>query len=289
MTITCKKLLDSFAKTSLRLTDVIFPPLCPLCRLTEGGREKSKTNYRPDPDNTKQNLIAENGLCFSCRKSITDLTAPMCYVCGEPFNNMNSQGRSSSHCGECLKNKPQYSLARSGFAYDGKLQHAIHHFKYNGQTILAPMLASLAAPTLNNLVETTSDNTAAGRGLARFDTIVPVPLHKNRLRKRGFNQSLLLVRELLRQSLRLGRPRLDHLNLQRIKDTRSQIELTGKQRAENVKNAFTIKNATTFKGKKVLLVDDVYTTGATIRECSKVLANSGAEVFALTLARVVRV
>ena len=105
-----------------------------------------------------------------------------------------------------------------------------------------------------------------------FHMVVPVPLHKNRLRARGFNQSLLLARELLRLWRPPSSAQLDYLSLTRLLDTRSQIELTEKERASNVKGAFTVKNKADFCEKKVLLIDDVYTTGSTIKECSKVLS-----------------
>jgi len=167
-------------------------------------------------------------------------------------------------------------LARSAFTYDGPLLSAIHHFKYNNRTSLAPTLGRLAAKALRGINE-------------NYDKIIPIPLHKNRLKSRGFNQSLLLAREILRQEQKLSKkPELDYLNLIRQKDTRSQIELKGKAREINVKGAFAVLNKDGFKGKKILLIDDVYTTGATIKECSRMLSDSGAEVFALTLARVIR-
>ncbi len=252
MTVNAKKLISYF-------TDLIFPPLCPLCKVPESA--------------TEANLIAKDGLCHECRKAITPLPSPICAKCGTPFSGTIG----IKHCGACLKDCPPFTLARSAFTYDGPLLSAIHHFKYNKRTSLAPTLGRLAGKALNEIN-------------LDYDKIVPIPLHKNRLKRRGFNQSLLLAREILRQEQRdPEKPELDYQNLIRQKDTRSQIELKGKAREINVKGAFSVIDKTAFKDKKILLIDDVYTTGATIKECSRILSACGAEVFALTLARVIRV
>lgn len=116
-----------------------------------------------------------------------------------------------------------------------------------------------------------------------YDLIVPVPLHKTRLKERGFNQSLLLSRALAKVC---GLP-IDYINLKRTRATSPQINLKGKDRITNVKGAFAVKNNAPFKGKGILLIDDVYTTGATVSECCKVLKKAGAEdINVLTLARV---
>lgn len=114
--------------------------------------------------------------------------------------------------------------------------------------------------------------------------VLPVPLHPKRLKEREFNQSLLLAKEISRT---LKIPLIPD-NLQRIRWTRPQIELKGEERLTNVKGAFKLKAPKAVEGKFFLLIDDVYTTGATVRECSKVLKKAGAEkVYVFTLARVV--
>ncbi len=252
MTVNAKKLISAF-------TSLIFPPLCPLCKETEST--------------PNANLIVKNGLCCECWEKITPLPAPICARCGTPFSGTIGIKR----CGACLKDCPPYTLARSAFTYDGPLRSAIHHFKYNNRTSLAPTLGRLAVKALCGINQ-------------NYDKIIPIPLHKNRLKSRGFNQSLLLAREILRQQEGHPQsPELDYRNLIRQKDTRSQIELKGKAREINVKGAFFVIDKTAFKDKKILLIDDVYTTGATIKECSRMLTACGAEVFALTLARVIRV
>jgi ComF family protein len=114
--------------------------------------------------------------------------------------------------------------------------------------------------------------------------IVPVPLHTKRLKMRGFNQSLLLARA-LRKRLSVD---LDYLNLRRVVPTKPQAGLKAVARHENVAGAFHIQDPGAFRGRRVLLVDDVYTTGATVTECSKLLRKADAVVFVLTLARAVK-
>jgi len=170
-----------------------------------------------------------------------------------------------------------FSSARSIGVYEGALLDAIHRFKYNGKT-------SLAKPLVTIMDRSITSNKIAGLSVHSCDLIVPVPLHKTRLKERGFNQSLLLARELAR----LYNLSMDYLNLKRIRATDHQVNLKGKDRLINVKGAFAVEDKVAFKDKKVLLIDDVYTTGATIVECSKVLKRAGAKnVDVLTLARVV--
>lgn len=164
-----------------------------------------------------------------------------------------------------------FTLARSVYTYEGDILTAVHRFKYGGKIILARPLGQLLAE--------------AAVGLdVRPDIIVPVPLHKRRLRTRGFNQSLLLANEVSRR-VDAG---LDYLNLRRVIPTKPQISLKAKARERNVAGAFRVEDPVMFKGKKVLLIDDVFTTGATIKACAKALKKAGAEVFALTLARAVK-
>jgi ComF family protein len=189
-------------------------------------------------------------------------------------------------CGRCIKKQMPFSSARSIGVYEGVLLDAIHRFKYNGKNSLSKALVKIMASAIgmqrhrNIAFEKTSGAILSSSP----DLIVPVPLHKTRLKERGFNQSLLLAKGLAR----IYHLPIDYLNLKRIRATDHQVNLKGKDRLVNVKGAFAVKDRDAFKGKKVLLIDDVYTTGATISECSKVLKKAGAkEVNVLTLARVV--
>ncbi|OGP10876.1 MAG: hypothetical protein A3G39_07230 [Deltaproteobacteria bacterium RIFCSPLOWO2_12_FULL_43_16] len=224
--------------------NLILPPICPIC--AQG---------------------AEDGrFCQRCFDSIRFIKSPICSCCGTPFVAEESEDHL---CGVCIKTKRPFSKARSIGFYEGNLLEAIHRFKYNGKT-------SLSKPLGKIMLDRFSPN--------NYDLIVPVPLHRARLKERGFNQSLLLARELAR-TYKLP---IDYLNLKKIRATDAQINLKGKDRVANVKGAFAVEDDKAFDGKRVLLIDDVYTTGATIVECGKVLKKAGAkDIDVLTLARVV--
>jgi len=161
-------------------------------------------------------------------------------------------------------------MARSVYSFAGCALDAIHRLKYNNHVILAPAFADMLSD--------------AAASLPAPDMVVPVPLHADRLRQRGFNQSLLICRGIAK-TLKAG---ISYGNLVRARATPPQVNLKARERAENLKGAFALRDAAAFKGKRILLVDDVYTTGATIKECSKVMKKAGAEVYALTLARAVK-
>lgn len=212
-------------------------------------------------------IVEDEGFCEKCFDNIKLIKSPQCRCCGMPFI---SQETEDHLCGACIKKRRPFSIARSIGIYEGVLLEAVQRLKYNGKTSLARPLAKLMTKefSMNN-----------------YNLIVPVPLHKTRLKERGFNQSLLLARELSK----LYNLPIDYLNLRKIRATDPQVNLKGKERIANIKGAFAVKNGAGFKNKKILLIDDVYTTGATVTECSKVLKKAGAKtVDVLTLARVVQ-
>lgn len=226
--------------------DIVFPPVCLLC----GARALKK------------------GFCEGCACLIEKerITTPICTVCGIPF----TSSRGVDHaCGRCVEERPSFTAARSAFVFDGKVLDAIHKLKYGGDTSVAAPLANLVSGSIGGHCPC---------------AVVPVPLHAGRLRERGFNQSLLIARELSR----LTSLPLIYDRLKRTRDTGQQVGLKALERKKNVTGAFTLVEPGLFKGKKVLLVDDVITTGATLNECAKVLKRSGAEVVALTVARAVK-
>jgi len=163
----------------------------------------------------------------------------------------------------------------SAAAYRGLAEEMIKALKYSGRLAMVRPLGGLLANLLAR--------TAAGPAQA-CDILAPVPLHPRRLTERGFNQSLLLTKELARQA---GlRARLSPGLLQRVRYTRPQVELNGFERAANVRGAFAVAASAGVRGRRVLLIDDVCTTGATLRECAAALRSAGAaEVVALTVAR----
>jgi ComF family protein len=161
-------------------------------------------------------------------------------------------------------------MARALGHYEGPLQEAIHRWKYEGKIGLSPIFGEWMAERLSHYWDPQC-----------FDLILPVPLHQQRLRERGFNQALLLVRELSR---RTGIPYRMNV-LQKKRPTLPQVQLSGAEREKGVRKSFHILSGEELEGKTILLVDDVYTTGATVNECSKVLLAAGAariDVFTLT-------
>lgn len=155
--------------------------------------------------------------------------------------------------------------------FKDNVQLIIHYFKYKNHRWLAKKIASYMA----NLIK-------LEHSLKNIDTIVPVPLHRKRKRKRGYNQSALISRAI---SQNINVP-VDEVNLQRVKNTKSQTKLNFAQRLENVIDAFHVKDTKKIKGKTILLIDDVITTGSTINACAKQLILSNAkEVFALSVAK----
>lgn len=177
-------------------------------------------------------------------------------------------------CGACMANPPPYSKARSVFRYDDHSKDLILSFKHADRTDLAPAYASWMARATSELI---SEETL----------LVPVPLHPQRLLKRRFNQSAMLARSLGRK---IQKPVSTDL-LQRVKATSSQGSKSFKGRFKNVQGAFQISpgEKDRLSSKHILLIDDVFTTGATVEACSRALLKAGAQrVNVLTLCRVVR-
>jgi len=157
--------------------------------------------------------------------------------------------------------------------YDGALLTAIHRFKYQGQTNIGRILGGMMADTAVSLWSP-----------GHFTLIVPVPLHKRRLRERGFNQAVVLAREIAR---RLTLP-LDVWSLRRAVETIPQVDLARQERIHNVRGAFVLRRPERIVGQRILLIDDVCTTGSTLQECASLLRRGKAKaVTALTVARAV--
>jgi len=232
-----------------RFVNLIFPPLCHCCR-----------EFIPDNREVK--------ICDDCLETAVPLVSPLCSCCGRPFPDFCG----ADHlCGRCITAPPSFSIARGALLFAGTTRELIHQFKYGGKAMLRRPLALLAAGCL--------DSFAAG---FCADLLVPVPLHTRRLRQRGFNQAVLLG-EIL--SKRWEVP-LQRNNLQRNRWTEPQVNLTAAARAENVKGAFSLAAPAKIAGKRILLVDDVYTTGSTVRECSRIMMAAGAaEIAVITVAR----
>ena len=236
-----------------QLMHIIYPPRCHLC----GCFLALDKGAPPTPY-----------LCSNCFRDLAVISHPMCTVCGIPFP--SSTGRDHL-CENCLRKTPWYDLVRSPYLYEGTLMRAIQRFKYGRETDLASSFGTLLCAFARQWIPDPENWLA-----------VPVPLHRGRLRERGFNQSLLLAKAL---SLELGSG-LDYLCLTRTRYTQPQTGLGKDERRKNIKGAFSVTRNEVFKGNKVLLIDDVFTTGHTLSECAKTLKKAGCLlVWCLALAR----
>ncbi len=216
-------------------------------------------------------LAEDGGLCVDCWRTAAFIAPPLCVVCGFPFELDFGEPVA---CAACEARHPAYERARAVLAYDDASRSMLLDYKHGDRTDHAPALAAWMARSGADL-------------LADADLIAPVPLHRRRLWGRRYNQAALLARELARTSGRAFAPDL----LLRRRDTPSQGRLSPAGRRRNVRGAFAVRpgREAALKGARVLLVDDVMTTGATVEACARVLARGGAAgVDVLTLARVVR-
>ncbi|ADH86678.1 ComF family protein [Desulfurivibrio alkaliphilus] len=213
--------------------------------------------------------------CPPCRQQFQWLNSPLCPACGRPW----PAGAGEDHlCGPCLQKPPLFQRARAAVVYRDPVAAAIQACKYQGDLAALSSLAALAlhSPAL----DATRSAAIAASG---YDFIVPVPLHLKRLRQRGFNQALLLARSIF--TAQQGKIRFDLLSRERM--TQPQTGMTGSQRRRNLKGAFVAPQPAMVRKRSLLLVDDVFTTGATVNECAKVLRQAGAaRVDVFTLARV---
>ncbi|HOP48125.1 MAG TPA: ComF family protein [Desulfobacteraceae bacterium] len=240
-----------------KLIDIIYPPRCAICRkfLREDG-SKGSTEYE--------------SFCRECISEFKPCASPLCPVCGRPFI---SDAREDHLCEDCLRKRPLFKAAASPFIYDGVIMNAIHQFKYGQKSFLAKSLGPVLAGFARRWISEQKDLLT-----------MPVPLHPKRLRERGFNQSLLLAGHVAQ---RLN-SRLDYLTLKRVRYTLSQTGLGREERRKNVRGAFQVEDSDPVRGRVILLIDDVTTTGNTLNECARVLMKAGSrEVMCLTLARAV--
>ena len=212
-------------------------------------------------------------VCLSCLSSLRPLeAADVCASCGLPLESPAPHPalREDQRCGQCRRGERAFDIARACGVYEGRLRALIHLLKYRKMTPLASPLAE----RMRGLIG----------ALGPVDVVVPVPLYRSRLWGRGFNQALTLSRLIARPA---GLPLSNALC--RRKRTRPQAGLSHSARRRNVEGAFAVRDRGAIRGKRVLLVDDVMTTGATATACAKVLKQAGAvSVAVLTAARAKR-
>lgn len=231
------------------LVDLIFPPSCLGC----GSRL-----YCGD----------HRAICQECRDNLKRIAEPLCVCCGCTLPNFRSSG--DHWCGDCLSQPPYYTMLRSLFFYESPIPDLLKQFKFHHDMVAFDGIGELVLPFDFSAFEC-------------CDLILPVPLHTNRLWERGFNQSFLLAKLFFPKSTGKIFPDV----LQRVRHTVPQTTLSGLERRKNLSDAFSVTEDDAIKGRVICLVDDVYTTGTTVNQCSRALIEAGAkEIRVVTLTRV---
>ena len=243
---------EIFANVARAGLDAVIPPTCLSCETI---------------------VASHGGLCVACWGALAWIDRPFCARCGTPFDAALALGRDDLLCGACVAGRSPLARVRAALRYDAASRALLLGFKHADRTHAAPFFGKWLAR-------------AGADALANADLLVPVPLHWTRLVWRRFNQSALLAHALARETGVACIPDL----LVRQRRTPMQGTLGRTQRKRNVRRAFAVRPrlAGRVRGARIVLVDDVFTTGATIEECARTLKRAGAaEVRALTLARVV--
>jgi len=230
--------------------DIIYPKNCLVCKRAL----KEKACFYP--------------VCERCwQKSHMNLP-PFCQTCGRHLQEKHIHGQT---CAECQKKHFHFKRAWSISCFDGIMKDLIHLFKYRNKTSLRILFGKLSADFV----------TTYNIPMQNFDMIVPVPLHSTRLREREYNQTDVLAKELAHYFPIQVCPQA----VKRIRNTKPQATLKARQRLNNLQDAFAVTDADIVKDKNILVLDDLFTTGATVSEMARVLTSSGAhEVSVLTLA-----
>ena len=230
------------------ILDLVYPRSCSIC------------GSPPEDD--------ADHFCWDCLSGISMVQAPYCSRCGDPVDGRVDGDFVCYYCGE---HNPHFDCARSAARYDGPLRKAICSFKYNQALWLRRDLVRMLHACAEHHY-----------GSTEIDAVTYVPLFPARRRQRGFNQAQLLANGMAKL---MHKPLLRNC-LARVRPTPSQTNLTASQRITNVKGAFRAKKARWLEGRRLLLVDDVMTTGATVSECSRVFKAAGvSRVYVVTLAR----
>ncbi|MFZ0815010.1 MAG: ComF family protein [Candidatus Sulfotelmatobacter sp.] len=241
---------------------VLFPSDCRIC-----GKALVKISRLP--------------VCQECLDSMRPLGGGLCAICGERLFSSYALSalESEPRCGLCRRIEPSFARAVAYGSYEGGLRELIHLLKYGGVRPAANVLGRMLAEAIAGLELDASDSIA----------VIPVPLYRARLRDREFNQAEIIARAAIKFIPASSKLRLCPGILKRKRETASQTGLTRHQRRENVRGAFAVAQPEIIKGRPVLVVDDVYTTGATVSECARVLRRAGAtKVWVATVARTMK-
>lgn len=226
---------------------LLYPATCTICR---------------------QHLRAGEYLCDACEAKIARIVPPFCETCSEPFDGSIN---TAFTCANCAHRAIHFDAAVAAYRGRGIVRDVIHQFKYNRQIHLRHVIARWLCAALDD---------ERLRNI-QFDLIVPVPLHAARQRERGFNQASVLAELLSAQTSIPCKPLL-----KRMRYTTTQTALDRSERMKNLHNAFRLRKNADVRGLRVLLIDDVLTTGSTLSECARILKRAGAtSVHAATAAR----
>jgi ComF family protein len=265
----------------------LFPPKCHVCNAFFSDRQdrlKNRSGAGTHKAAGQENSLAEAFkqllapyLCFQCLDEFQAVQSPICPSCGMMFAGRFDEDHL---CGNCLNHRNQFNRARSAGIYVGPLLTLIHRLKYHGRSELAGPLGELLYHTFTRHWEP-----------GEIDWVIPVPLHIRKRRRRGFNQAHLMVARWPRYHCpeNDGNP-IDIKTdiLQRVRFTAPQTGLGQRERQQNIKGAFGINDPSPIQDRSILLVDDVFTTGATVAECARILRSGSARrVDVLTLARAI--
>jgi competence protein ComFC len=227
----------------------LYPEVCQLCGAARATPEESY-------------------LCSDCRSRARFIGAPFCTRCGFPFEGAITQ---EFECNNCRQRNWSFRYARAAVVARDPVLEVIHRYKYGRALWFEPFLAGLLITRAKPSLETEA-----------WDAIVPVPLHPAKQREREFNQAERLSRHLSRAT---GLP-LHTRWLRRISPTRTQTQLSREERLNNMRGAFALRRGVRLPGKRLVLVDDVFTTGATTDACARALRAGGAgEICVWTVAR----
>lgn len=214
------------------IADAVYPRICPIC-----------------------NEIVRGGdiICPSCEKMLSYVEPPVCLRCGKPVD------EEGLLCRDCAKGRHVYDEGRAALEYDEYMSKSIYRFKYNGKMEFAKLYGRIMHDRLKEKIDEWN-----------VDAIVPVPVHKSRLKKRGYNQAALIAKEL---SKRLKIP-VNECLVVRTGATGAQKDLSAAERQNNLKKAFKVtENVVEYD--TVLIVDDIYTTGATVDAMARCLKGAG--------------
>jgi ComF family protein len=230
--------------------------------------------------------IGRAGVCESCVASVkpqNEQSNVLCSRCGDALGMESARfaaAMGTSECTMCRLAPPEFARAVAYAEFDGEMREMLHLLKFNGvREVAAHVLGEWLAQAILNL------EPQAARDLL----VIPVPLFAGRERSRGFNQSKLLAESAIKQLRKLRRGwklALDTKSLARVKDTRAMFAMQPHERRKNLRGAFRVMDAEAIRGREVLLIDDIMTTGATARECARVLLRAGAaKVWVATVAK----